>query len=85
MTGNRSILNSHPKQILISSMVVNFIAHDLIPLSIVESDIFVHFFQDRSTFHPLQVVHKLLPEKVSSLRNDVKRQLALAQNVCRAP
>ena len=77
MAGNRSKYpHSHPKQILISSIVVNFIAHDLIPLSVVESDAFRALFSEIDPRFTLpsrsHIQSKLVLEKVSSLRNDVK-------------
>ena len=46
ISGNRSKYPpSHPKQIQLSNMVVNFIARDLMSLSVVESRVGVKLFQ----------------------------------------
>ena len=90
ISGNRSKYPpSHPKQIQLLNMVMNFISCDLMPLSTVESDAFwAHLTElDPRITLPSRshIQSKLFPAKVSSLRNDVKKTISTWHNSTLCP
>ena len=70
----------HPKQISVTNAVVNFVAEDLMPLSVVESDRFVELLHTLDPQYHLptrkHLSTKLLKEKYSLLKQMVKELVA---------
>lgn len=75
-----------PRQIQINEALTLFIAGDLISLSVVESQNFKNLIEKLNPKYQVPsrktLTTKLIHEKCSEMRNDIKHKLKSAQNIC---
>lgn len=75
-----------PRQIQINEALTLFIAGDLISLSVVESQNFKNLLEKLNPKYQVPsrktLTTKLIHEKCSEMRNDIKHKLKSAQNIC---
>lgn len=84
--GNSKYRSSDPRQLQITDAIVMFIAGDLLPLSTVESDNFKNLMTIADPKYQLpsrkHFTSKLLHEKSSEKRENIKAVLKKAESVC---
>ena len=75
-----------PKQRQITDALISFIAGDLIPLSVVESDNFRTLLEASNPKYQMpsrkHLSSKLIHEKSSELKSNLMHQMKIAENVC---
>jgi uncharacterized protein with von Willebrand factor type A (vWA) domain len=77
--------NSDPHQVQLTDALLKFIAGDLLPLSIVDSDEFRNLMEFADSKYQMSskkhLSSKLLHEKSNAIRNNIIHQLKLADSV----
>ena len=78
--------NSDPRQVQLTDALLKFIAGDLLPLSIVESDEFKNLMEIADSKYQMpsrkHLSSKLLHEKSTEVRNNIIHQLKMTESVC---
>ncbi|XP_045190900.1 E3 SUMO-protein ligase ZBED1-like [Mercenaria mercenaria] len=86
LKGKTKYSASDPRQTLITNALVSYIAGDLVPLSVVDSQYFKNLMEKADPKYQVPIrkhlTSKLIHGKCAELKNDIKFQLKSAQSVC---